>query len=164
MDALNKWAERVYTETDFARSIATTVAGVIGLSVYLRTSDWTIAAFSSIIAFPAIRLISSGFHQKANRALQRRHAHEEFDYQFSQLSENEQKVACAFVGAGGSVMTYSQVNQMALNNSAIESLIRRELLSTSLTADDRAETFVLDSNVFDAAQRHVRSTNGKSGK
>jgi len=58
--AIEKWADRVYAETDFGRSVATSGAGVIGLLIYLSYNDWVIAAFSTIIAFPVIRLISTG--------------------------------------------------------------------------------------------------------
>jgi len=49
VNSIEKWADRVYSETDFGRSVATSVAGVIGLAVYLIFGDWVIAAFSSII-------------------------------------------------------------------------------------------------------------------
>ena len=51
MKTLDKWVERIYAETDVGRSIATSVAGVIGLSAYLLSTDWVIAAFLSIIAW-----------------------------------------------------------------------------------------------------------------
>jgi len=67
VNTIEKWAERVYAETDFGRSVATSIAGAIGLVVYLLFDDWVIAAFSSIISFPIIRLVSSGLHEKATR-------------------------------------------------------------------------------------------------
>lgn len=70
MKALDKWAERIYAETDVGRSIATSVAGVMGLSVYLLSSDWVIALFSAVIAFPLVRLVATGFHARAVRRAQ----------------------------------------------------------------------------------------------
>lgn len=35
MQELNKWADRVYAENDFGRSISTSISGVIGLITYL---------------------------------------------------------------------------------------------------------------------------------
>lgn len=67
MDQIAKWADRIYAESDFGRSVATSASGVIGLIAYLLLSDWVISAFSTIIAFPIIRILSSGFHEKFNR-------------------------------------------------------------------------------------------------
>ncbi len=67
MSALDKWIERVYVETDFGRSVATSVTGIIGLSVYLISKDWVVALFSSVIIFPIVRIVATGFHEKANR-------------------------------------------------------------------------------------------------
>ena len=37
------------SKADVGRCIATSVAGVVGLSVYLLSSDWVIAVFSAVI-------------------------------------------------------------------------------------------------------------------
>ena len=152
MDTINKWAERVYTETDFGRSIATSVSGIIGLSVYVISSDWVIAAFSTIISFPIIRLIAAGMHEKATRGAKRRIEREEAEDIFGRLSADEKAVVFAFVRAGGSVLTSELVNGLSLPGPAIESLINRELLRTSITADMFGETLVLDSSIFDVGQ------------
>ena len=44
MKTVEKWADRVYAENDFGRSIATSIAGLIGLTVYLLAKDWVISA------------------------------------------------------------------------------------------------------------------------
>lgn len=152
MDAINKWAERVYTETDVGRSVATSVSGVIGLVVYLLSNDWVIAAFSTIISFPIIRLIASGMHEKAIRHAKRRIAREEAEHVYDQLSDDEREVVRAFVSAGGSVLTWSHVNSLSLPGPAIESLIQRELLWSSMTADGMRETFAIDSSIFDVGR------------
>tara|TARA_R110000772_G_scaffold73216_1_gene159492 strand:+ start:130515 stop:130982 length:468 start_codon:yes stop_codon:yes gene_type:complete len=152
MNAIEKLAERIYIETDFGRSIATTLAGVIGLGVYLSYGDWVIAAFSSIISFPIMRLIASGLHEKAMRRKIRGTEREEAKYRYDQMSSDEKAVVQYFVEQGGCVVTWAQVNNSPLNMAAIESLIQRDLLSTSMTADGMRETFVLDAAMFDAGQ------------
>lgn len=152
MNAVERLAERVYIETDFGRSIATTLAGIIGLGVYLAYGDWVIAAFSSIISFPIVRLIASSLHDRVTRKKTRRTEREEAEYRYGQMSADEKEVVQYFVEQGGSVVTWSQINNSQLNMSAIESLIQRGLLSTSVTSDGMRETFVLDVAMFDAGQ------------
>jgi hypothetical protein len=141
---LDKWAERVYTETDFGRSVATSVAGVIGLVVYLFFDDWVIAAFSAIIAFPVVRLIATGLHTRSTGRYPERI--------YGQLSDGEKEVVQGFVDAGGCVLTWGQVNKMPMRSASIETLIERKLLWTSVTADGITETFVLDTTLFDVGQ------------
>jgi divalent metal cation (Fe/Co/Zn/Cd) transporter len=89
LSAIEKWADRVYAETDFGRSVATSAAGVIGLIVYIIFKDWVAAAFSSIITFPIIRLISKGLHEKANRIKKRELEREEAEHIYERLSEGK---------------------------------------------------------------------------
>lgn len=152
MNNLDKWMERVYGETDFGRSIATSVAGLVGLIVYLVVSDWVISAFSAIIVFPIVRLLSTWLYEKSRRASDRQLKNEQAESVYAKLSDAERQVVAAFVKAGGSVLTWSQVNTLPLSGPAIESLLQREILSTSMTADGMRETFVLDTDVFDAGQ------------
>jgi hypothetical protein len=149
MKTIEKWADRVYAETDFGRSVATSCAGIIGLITYLASSDWVIAAFSSIISFPIIRLISTGLHEKVNRNKQRKIEREEAEHIYNRLSDEEKEVIQAFVSAGGSVLTWSQMNSQPVSSASIESLIQREVLWTSMTADGMRETFALNSAIFD---------------
>ena|SRR5690625_1963544 len=145
--------DRVYGETDFGRSVATSVAGAVGLLVYLVVDDWVISAFAAIIAFPLARLLSTWLYEKARRAAVQQVDRERASSDYARLSDEERKVVAAFLAAGGSVLTWSQVNALALSSPAIESLLQRELLSTSVTADGMRETFVLDTAIFDAALR-----------
>lgn len=156
MKTIEKWAERVYAETDFGRSVATSVAGTIGLVVYLLFNDWVIAAFSSIIAFPIIRLVSTGLHEKATRRANRNLEREEAAHIYDKLSDEEKEVVLAFVKGGGSVLTWSQINKLRLSGPSIESLIQREILWTSITADGARETFALDSAIFDIGQERIK--------
>lgn len=141
---LDKWAERVYTETDFGRSVATSVAGAVGLVVYLFVDDWVIAAFSAIIAFPIARIVASGLHTRSSGRYAER--------VYEQLSDGEKDVVQGFVDAGGCVLTWGQVNKMSVPSASVESLIQRRLLWTSMTADGMRETFVLDDALFDVGQ------------
>jgi len=159
MKAIEKWAERIYDETDFGRSIATSGAGVIGLLLYLTFNDWVIAAFSSIITFPIIRIISSGLHEKAARHKKRAIEREEAEHIYNRLSDDEKEVIQAFVNAGGSVLTWSQVNDLPLPSASIESLIQREVIWTSMTADGMRETFALDSAIFDIGNKELKLKN-----
>ena len=152
MQTLDKWVERIYAETDVGRSIATSVAGVIGLSAYLLSTDWVIAAFLSIIAFPLVRLIATGVHA---RAVSREQSLMESERIYSRLSEEERTVVQAFVGAGGSVLTWDQVNRLGLPAAGVESLVQREMVWSSMTADGMRETFALDSSLFDVGQKKL---------
>lgn len=148
MDTIDKWAERVYTETDFGRSVATFVSGVIGLIVYLSTNDVVVAAFSAIIAFPVARLVSAAQHERFMRKKNQRMERENAENTYAQLSDEEKEVIQAFVQAGGCVLTWSQTNNMPISSNAIDSLIQRELLWTSVTADGMRETFNLEPSLF----------------
>jgi hypothetical protein len=157
MNTIDKWAERVYAETDFGRSIATSFAGVVGLISYLVWRDWAIAAFSSIIVFPIIRLVSAGLHNRVVRQARNRAEKAGAESVYARLSYEEKDVVQAFVQAGGCVLTWSHVNQLPVSGPVIESLIQREVISTSTTADCTRETFVLDSAIFDVGQERSKS-------
>lgn len=150
----DKWAERIYSETDLGRSIATTCAGIIGLFLYLLTSDIAIAGFSALILFPVIRVIASKAHNKTELLEKLKEQEDGLQKLYDRLSPEEKKVVSVFVGAGGSVMTWGQINKSETQFSAIESLIQRGLLHTSATADGCRETFVLDQDIFDMGQKH----------
>jgi hypothetical protein len=47
------------------------------------------------------------------------------------------------------------MNNQPVSSAAIESLIQRELLWTSITADGMRETFALDTEIFDAANDYI---------
>ncbi len=153
MQVFDKWADRIYSETDISRSIATSVAGIIGLVTYLSTSDWVIAAFAAIVVFPIVRLLAASRHDRLKRASDRQQEKEEANELYSSLSPDEQALVDGFVEMGGCVMTWGQFNRSDLASSAVETLIQRELLSTSVTADGMTETFVLDVSLYDAGVR-----------
>jgi ABC-type multidrug transport system fused ATPase/permease subunit len=152
MKEVDKWIDRIYAETDFGRSVATSLAGIIGLVVYAVFNDWVVSAFGFIISFPIVRLVATWLHGKANRAAKRNTEREEDEITYSRLSSDEKDVVLAFVNAGGCVLTWSQVNKLSISSTAVESLIQRELITTSMTADTMRETFVLDTAIFDFGQ------------
>lgn len=159
MKELNKWADRIYSENDFGRSVATSLSGGIGLSVYLLSNDWVLSAFGLIISFPIIRILSSGINEKRERNKQRAIEKERLEYSFGKLTTEEKEVVKKFVEAGGSVLTWHQVNQLNVHSSAIESLLKRDMLFTSYTADGLTETFVLEQEIFDIGYEKYNDTN-----
>lgn len=150
----DKWAERIYFETDFSRSAATFAAGLVGLVIYLSTADIAIAAFSALILFPIVRVIASSAHSRSERLARVKSQEEGLQRLYKRLSPEEKSVVSAFVEAGGSVMTWGQINKSHAGSSAIESLVQRGLLHTSITADGFTETFVLDQDLFDIGREN----------
>lgn len=159
MELLDKWADRIYSESDVSRSIATSAAGVVGLVTYLATSDWVIATFSVLVAFPIIRLAAASKHERLKMASGRQQKQDDADNDYCSLSAKERAVVDCFVAMGGCVMTWSQFNRSNLSNSAVETLIQRELLGTSVTADGMTETFVLSVSLYDAGVRFSSKRN-----
>ena len=149
MKSIEKWADRVYSEDDFGRGVATFLSGVLGLTVYLITNDWVISAFSAIIAFPVFRIIASSLNAKYKRVSDRKIDEEKARYTFEKLSDEEFEVIKSYVEAGGSVLTWGQVNNLPISSAAIESMIQREIIWPSVMADGMTETFALDINIFD---------------
>ncbi|WP_112053513.1 hypothetical protein [Onishia taeanensis] len=157
MKSIEKWADRVYAENDFGRSLATSLSGLIGLVVYLLTNDWVIAAFSTIISFPIIRLVSTGINEKIERNKQRNISKEKSLNTYKKFSTEEKEVIASYVKSGGSVLTWGQMNNEAVSSAAVESLIQREVLWASMSADGMRETFALDSEIFDIAnEQHTK--------
>lgn len=154
MQELNKWADRVYAENDFGRSISTSISGGVGLIVYLTTKDWVLTTLSLIIAFPIFRIISSGLYEKYQQKIQRILKKKDIEQAYNRLSDQEKDVVQAFVRAGGCVLTWRQMNLESITSAGVESLVQRELLWTSCTADAMTETFVLDSDIFDISRSH----------
>jgi hypothetical protein len=157
MSLLDKWADRIYAESDFGRSVATSIAGALGLGTYLFLGDWVIAAFAAVISFPLLRMLATALHKRVLRRSESTSATRQADEIYESLSETEKEVVLVFVEAGGCVITWGQMNQTDVSGSAIESLIQRDLLSTSVTADGVRETFVIGPAVYDAARRAQRS-------
>lgn len=150
----DKWAERIYSETDRGRSVATSFAGLVGLALYLLTSDLAIAGFSAVIVFPVVRVLVSSVHSKSERLAKLKAQEDGIQRLYDRLGPKEKAVLFVFVEAGGSVMTWGQINKSDTHFSAIESLMQRGLLQTSVSADGITETFVIDQDLFDVGQKN----------
>ena len=149
-----RWAERIYRESDFGRGIATTVTGVAGLVTYLYWNDFVLAAFAAIIIFPAARISADAIHSQFSRWRERRERRGQTVELFEKLSWEERNVVEGFVWIGGSVVTWGESNRLDhFSVAGIESLINRDLLHRSVTADGMTETFVLDTLLFDYAMK-----------
>lgn len=156
METINKWVERVYTETDFGRSVATFVSGIIGLTTYLAIGDPVIAAFSAIIAFPLCRLVSASLYERFMQKKKQKSERQKAEYAYDNLSEEERDVVQAFVKVGGCVITWNQANKLPISSNAIDSLVQRELIWTSVTVDGMRETFNLDPTIFTVGLNRVK--------
>ena len=64
----------------------------------------------------------------------------------------------AFVDAGGAALSYSQINRADVARSAVESLVLRGVLSNTVLSDGMTEAFVMETQVFDTAQRAFAAT------
>jgi hypothetical protein len=149
---LGRWAEHIYSETDFGRAIGTSVTGVIGLIVYVRTGDWTISAFSAVIVFPLARLVASaahGRHREHNLAAAARRQAEAL---FDTLSAEERSVLQEFVNLGGSLMSWGHANKVSLSEPAVSSLMQRGILFSSASVDGMSEAFSVDVKFLDVAR------------
>ncbi|HHF3237113.1 TPA: hypothetical protein ACPJ2N_004023 [Vibrio alginolyticus] len=152
MESLDKWLERVYSENDFGRGIATSASGIFGLCSYLLTNDWVIAFFCLIIAFPIARIAATTINERFKRRLAGKLQQNAMTKTYENLSDAEKAVVQAFVDAGGTVLTFREINNLDLQRAAIESLVQRELLWTSVTSDLMTETFALNTDLFDIAK------------
>ena len=99
MSIWDKWAERVYSESDLGRSIATSGAGAAGLIIYLFSNDFAIAAFSAIIVFPALRLLASSIHRKSENLTKLKNQEDGMQRLYARLSSEEKAVVAAFLKA-----------------------------------------------------------------
>lgn len=152
MKSIGQWAERIYNEDDFGKSVAILVAGLVGLCVYLLSAEGVIAAFAGIITFPFVRVVSTAIHDRATRRAKARLSRDDAELLYDQLSPDEKAVVGAFVHAGGCVLTWRQMNQADVTANAVESLAARGLMGTSVMVDGFGETFVLDTELFDVGQ------------
>lgn len=153
-----KWIELIYSETDFGKSISTTVSGILGLILYLLFSDWVLAAISMIISFPIVRIIANNLHGKIEKKAKKVEEKDIADNLYNELSDNEKEVIKGFIEVDSCVMPWRVFNEMSLPSAGSESLIQRGFLDTSMTADGLRETFVLDTRIYDAARRQQKKT------
>ena len=149
----DRWAERIYSESDFGRNVAITVAGTAGLATYFYWNDLVVSAFVTIIVFPVSKTLASALHSNLVRSRERRHSKKPIKVLFDNLGKEERDVVQAFVWHGGVSIMWGEVNRSPhFSNTGIDSLVNRGLVQLSTTADWTTETFVLDDQLFEYAQ------------
>lgn len=154
---IDRWAERIYTERDFGRSIATSGSGIVGLATYISTGDWVIAAFCAVIVFPLIRVISFSLHARYRRHRTSGAQREQIRKQVKKLTADEKEVLRAFVREGGSVLPAGRVNRLGVPESGVESLFQRGIMYSTMTVDGMREALAIEVEVFDTAQEELSS-------
>ena len=153
MEIPEKLIGRIYSENDFGRSLATSISGIVGLITYYFSNDWVISLLSIFISFPVIRVIVTRLNDKFKKPTQQKIRENEAMHIYKSLSKQEKEIVNVFVSSGSCVLTWSQINNSSIYSNGIESLIQRELMRTSMTADGMRETFVLDTAVFDVGAK-----------
>lgn len=148
----DKWVERIYTEEDFGRGVATSLSGTIGLAVYLLTDDAIVAIFATLIMFPLTRITAAALHRRGAEQAAASDKAKQFEDVYGRLSDEERRVIAGYIEAGGTVMTWGQVNRSDLSRAAIETLIQRELMWSTVTADGMTEAFAISTDIFDVAR------------
>lgn len=149
---IERWAERIYNERDFSRNVATSVAGLLGLLIYLYLDDWVVAAFAAMIAFPVTKIVAGALHSRHVQRKSQEGGLEEARQLFERLSSEEKQVLFEFVRLGGSVMPWSHANKVGLHEPAVSSLMQRKALFATMTADGMREAFGITVEVFDVAK------------
>jgi len=157
---IDRWVERIYVERDLSRNIASSVAGIFGLLIYLWLQDWVIAAFSALIVFPISKIFVGVIHSAYRRKNKGKEDIEKARIQFNRLSEEEKGVLFEFVRIGGSVMSWSHANKVGLHEPAVSSLMQRGILYPTMTADGMGEAFGITVGVFDVAKEKFDETIG----
>ena len=125
----DRWAERVYNESDFGKSIATTAAGTASLASYLYWHDWVVSVCIGIIVFPVGRILASAIHSHWAQSREKFYNRDQMKELFDSLGREEKDVVQAFVWHGSTSITWSQVNKSwNFPSSGIDSLVYRGLI------------------------------------
>ena len=148
-----KWFERIYTEKNIGRGVATSVAGIAGLIIWYFSKDWIATVLVLVAVYSTAQIVADPIHHRLTLARQRRDRKKHMEELFDQLGWEEHAVVQEFVRHGSSVVTWGVFNKSQnFSLPGIESLINRGLAQQSLTADGITETFVLDADLFGYAQ------------
>ena len=148
-----QWAVRVYNESDFGRNIATASAGAAALASYFYWNDWVVAACVAAIVFPVGKILASAIHSRWDQLRREKQSKDQIKELFDNLGREEKDVIQAFVWHGGTTVRWAEVDKSPHFSSAgIDSLISRDLIHPSITADGARDTFVLDSQLFEYAR------------
>ena len=144
----DRWVERIYSENDPGRGVATTVAGATATAIYLYWSDWAVAALVGITIFPIAKIAASAFHANWSRTRRRSDDRAELEQMLERVGFEERRVLQAFVWHGASVMSWKECNTWEVSRSAIDSLIERGVARVT----DDTDGIALDTKLFDYAQ------------
>lgn len=148
----DRLVERIYSESDPGRGVATTVAGATATTIYLYWNDWAVAALIGVTVFPVAKIAASAFYSNWMRSRRRIGDQAEMKELFDKLAFEEKHLVQAFVWHGASVMTWGDCNRWEVSRSAIDSLIQRGVASVTQTADGIDEAIALDTGLFDYAE------------
>ena len=156
---IDKWAERIYLEEDFGKNIATTISGLIGLSIYLFKADFALAAFVAIILFPLFKILANSARAKQ---LKNREEKGELETQkenvlfVKNLTDQERRVIHEFVQYNASVLPskYVELNNIHLPDGAVKSLIQRDILKEKGYGLSNQYDLVLKIEMFEAGRRY----------
>lgn len=144
----------IYSEQDFSRSIATTLAGVAGLMAYLLLADVVISVFVSVIAFPLIRILAHPLNQLLQKNQVRESGKERQKGIWASLSPKEKGVLSVFVETGSSVISVD--HDIYLNPqytpAAVKSLANRDFLKINESESGQRKELILNPDIFDIAQ------------
>ena len=152
-----KWAERIYLEEDFGKNIATTISGLIGLSIYFYKSDFALAAFVAIILFPLIKIIANIFREKHIKNKESHfliEAKKNIEKTVKSFTDKERLVIHEFVKAKGSVLSskYIQLNKIYLPDIAVKSLVERSYITEENYGVSGEYDLKLDLAIFEAGR------------
>lgn len=158
---LERIIERIYEETDIARSIATSLAGLFGLFAYMLWQDWVIALLAIVISFPILRVLCKLVETRSIKHREIRFAEEAERRLLDSFSEQELDVVKKFVKNGGSVLSFSIIERKGifLDDVGTRSLMNRDFLRQDVIGDIR-EGLVLDTELFDVARKHLSVPDG----
>jgi hypothetical protein len=156
---IDKWADRIYLEEDFGKNVATIISGLCGLIIYLVEKDFSLAAFVTIIIFPAVKIITNilrNKHLKINEQLDRENAKKAIDQTVKDLTDQERLVIHEFVKYKSSVMSekYIKMNSVFLPDGAVKSLIEREYITEQSFGLSGSFDLKLNIVIFEAGRRY----------
>jgi len=148
----------IYAEEDLGRSVATAVAGVAGLVAYRLSSDWVVAFFSAVILFPLARVIATALHSRWKVRRSETTQALRAEAEFNMFSLQERQILEFFVRKGGCCVSWGEVNrsEFPFPRTALNSLMERGVVRTSVMEDGMTEAFALNVDTFDIAQKAFR--------
>lgn len=151
---LDKWMERIYSETNFVTNIAIAAGGGIGLAVYLYFDDVAAGAFVAVTTFPLVKVLATPRYSrwKESRAQERRDT--ELKELYDNLGHAERSALLAFIGHGTSVLIWKDCDTWSESARAgVRSLMNRKYIREGEIGEYGAETLALDPVLFDYARK-----------